>query len=121
MIQSTHDKILITDLLARGCIGVPDEERTRPQDILINLTLYVDTRAAGESDRVEDTVDYSVVTKKVLAAAESCSRRTVEALAADIANLCLRFPSVDGVRVRVEKPHRVRFTRSVGVEIERFR
>jgi dihydroneopterin aldolase len=43
----------------------------------------------------------------------------VEALAADLARLCLETRGVEKVRVRVEKPGAVRFSRSVGVEIER--
>ena len=49
------------------------------------------------------------------------NRRTVEALVNDLALLCLEDPTVQGVRIRVEKPGAVRFSRSVGVEIERFR
>jgi len=44
---------------------------------------------------------------------------TVEALATDLAQLCLEVARVAKVRVRVEKPGAVRFSRSVGVEIER--
>jgi dihydroneopterin aldolase len=115
------DRILISDLLARGRLGVPDEERVRPQDILVNLALFVDTRIVGDSDLIEDTVDYSVVARQVLELIEQSTRRTVEALASDIAKMCLQFPPVQGVRVRVEKPNRIRFTRAVGVEIERYR
>jgi dihydroneopterin aldolase len=46
---------------------------------------------------------------------------TVEALATDLAKICLEDPQVERVRVRVEKPGAVRFTRSVGVEVERSR
>ena len=115
------DKILITDLLARGHLGVPEEERANPQDILINLTIFADVRRCGQSDNIEDTVDYSLLSKQVVKLVEKSSRHTVEALASDIANLCLALPLVEGVRVRVDKPHRVRFTRAVGVEIERSR
>jgi dihydroneopterin aldolase len=45
----------------------------------------------------------------------------VEALAADVARLCLEEAGVMKVRVRVEKPGAVRFAESVGVEIERSR
>ena len=41
------DKILITDLSARGIIGIHDWERQKPQEILINLTLFVDLRQPG--------------------------------------------------------------------------
>jgi FolB domain-containing protein len=115
------DKILITDLLARGHLGVPEAERANPQDILINLTIFADVRLCGDSDCIEDTVDYSLLSKQVIELVEKSSRCTVEALATDIANLCLSVTHVEGVRVRVDKPHRVRFTRAVGVEIERSR
>lgn len=121
MNPNSFDKILITDLLARGRLGVPDEERTHPQDILINLVLYTDTRPAGASDNIDDTVDYSVTAKKVLALVELSARHTVEALAEDIAGLCLSISRVNGVMVRIEKPHCVRFTHTVGVEILRFK
>ena len=42
-----------------------------------------------------------------------------QALAADLARLCLEEAGVVKVRVRVEKPGAVRFSKSVGVEIER--
>ena len=113
------DQVFITDLVARGIIGVNDWEREKPQEILINITLFADLRKAGESDNIEDSVNYRTVSKKVLACAESANRLTVEALAADIADLCLAEKGVEKVRVRVEKPNAVRFARSVGVEIER--
>ena len=113
------DQIFITDLVARGIIGVNDWEREKPQEILINLVLFADLAAAGASDNVADSVNYRTVAKKALAWAESAQRFTVEALAADLARLCLEEPGVRRVRVRVEKPGAVRFARSVGVEIER--
>lgn len=113
------DKIIINDLLVRGIIGVNDWEREKPQDILINIELTADLRQAGESDNLEDSVSYRTIAKKVIAHAETAKRLTVEALAADIAKLCLNEAGVITARVRVEKPGAVRFARSVGVEIER--
>lgn len=115
------DQILIKDLLARGIIGVNDDERTHPQDILINITMFVDTRSAAETDSITDSISYATVAKKARELAETAHRFTVEALASDIASLCLQSAVVQGVRVRVEKPGAVRFARSVGVEIERMR
>lgn len=115
------DKVIIKNLLARGIIGVRDWERKRAQDILINITLYTDTQRAAETDDINDCADYSQVTKKVLAHAESAGRFTVEALANDLASLCLLENNVQKVLVRVEKPTAVRFAESVGVEIERSR
>jgi FolB domain-containing protein len=115
------DQVLIKDLLVRGIIGINDWERVTPQDILINIVLFVDLQRAGDTDNIADCVNYRTVAKKVQAQVETAKRLTVEALAADIARLCLDDPKVYKVRVRVEKPGAVRYTQSVGVEIERSR
>jgi FolB domain-containing protein len=115
------DKVFIRDLSARGIIGINDWEREKKQEILINLTLFGDFLAAGVSDDIRDCINYRTISKKVLQHAETAGRLTVEALAADIADLCLEDERVFGVQVRVEKPGAVRFAQSVGVEIERMR
>lgn len=117
----TMDRIEIKDLLLRGIIGINNWEREKKQDILVNITLFGDLRAAGESDDIADTINYRSVAKQVIAHVESAERFTVEALAADIAAICLQAPGVERARVRVEKPGALRFARSVGVEIERGR
>ena len=115
------DKTFIKDLLVRGIIGIRDWEREKPQDILINITVFTDISRAAETDNIADCVDYSALSKKVQAHAESAKRLTVEALANDLAKLCLEQKSINKVIVRVEKPGAVRFAKSVGVEIERSR
>jgi len=113
------DQVFIKDLVARGIIGINDSERVKPQEILINIIMFADLSMAGESDDINDCVNYRTAAKKVLSHAESANRFTVEALAADLAKICLEMPRVQKVRVRVEKPGATRFARSVGVEIER--
>jgi FolB domain-containing protein len=115
------DKIIINNLLARGIIGVHDWERSRPQNILINITMFTDTHRAAQTDNLDDCINYSTMSKKLLAHAETVNRLTVEALANDLARLCLEEQAVQKVIVRVEKPGAVRFAESVGVEIERSR
>jgi FolB domain-containing protein len=113
------DKIFITNLLIHAIIGVNDRERETLQDILVNVTIYTDTRPAARSDEIADCVDYADMSKKIRAFVEKARRFTVEALAEDIAVLCLNNPKVQKVTVRVEKPKAVTGAESVGVEIER--
>ena len=119
--MSPLDRIFIRNLRARGIIGVNDWERRAPQDIVINIELFADLRQAGVTDDLSHSVNYRTIAKRVLAHAEQAARFTVEALAEDIARLCLEEPQVQRVRVRVEKPGAVRFSDAVGVEIERGR
>jgi FolB domain-containing protein len=115
------DQVLIKNLRCRGIIGINPDEREKTQEILVNIVLFADLHKAGESDDIADCVNYRTVAKKAQAHAESAARFTVEALAADLAKLCLAEAGVLKVRVRVEKPGAVRFAESVGVEIERER
>jgi FolB domain-containing protein len=117
--ENALDKTFIKDLLVRGIIGIRDWERQKAQDILINITVFSDMRRAAETDDIAYCIDYSALTKLVQAHAETAARLTVEALAQDLAGICLAQNGVQRVIVRVEKPGAVRFAKSVGVEIER--
>lgn len=116
-----NDRIFVRDLKLRGIVGLNDWEREKQQDILVNLILEFDCRAAGVSDDVADTLNYRTLTKAVIAHVESSARFLVEALATDIARICVVDFAADAVTVRVEKPGALRFADSVGVEIRRSR
>ena len=116
-----NDRIQIQDLLLRTIIGINAEERRNRQDVLINVVLYADTRAAGASDEIEDAVNYRTITKRVIKRVEESEFYLVEKMAAEVAAICLQDPRVEAVDVRVEKPGALRFARSVGVEVHRRR
>ena len=115
------DKIIIKDLLVRGIIGINDDERVNKQDILLNLTIFADTRPAAASDDIADAVNYRTITKRIIDHVESSADFLVEKLVNDIARIILLEFNAERVHVRVEKPGALRFARSVGVEIERKR
>ncbi|MBF0629148.1 MAG: dihydroneopterin aldolase [Magnetococcales bacterium] len=115
----SSDHIFIRDLRVHCVIGIQEWERLTRQEVCINLELCTDTRQAGKSDRIDDTVDYKTLTKQIIAHAEGAGCFLVEALAEQIAQLCLQHPRIQSVRVAVEKPGALRFTRSVGVAIQR--
>ncbi len=113
------DRIIIRDLLVRSVLGVDAGERREMQDVFISVTLHADLRKAGESDRLEDTVDYRSIKKEILSVAEGSRYRLAEALAERVAALCLAHAGVRRADVVVEKPGSLRFARSAAVEITR--
>ena len=115
------DYIHIKDLLARCIIGINEDERREKQDVVINVVLGADTQPAGRSDRFEEAVDYRAIKKRIFSMVEASQYYLVEALAEQVADICLEHPGVQEVRVMVEKPSALRFARSVGVEIHRKR
>lgn len=113
------DKIIISDLLLRCIIGVYDFERREKQDVLINIVLFTNTKKAGKLDDINYAIDYKAVTKKVINMVLNSKFFLVEALAENIATICLESEKVEKVLVKVEKPGALRFSKKVGVEIIR--
>src|SRR5207248_616236 len=83
------DKIIISDLAVFCRVGVPDEERAKPQRLLISLEMLRDLSTAAVSDDLTKTIDYYALTRRVLGFGEGRSWKLIEALAADIANMVL--------------------------------
>lgn len=114
-----QDQIHIKDLLLRTIIGIKPDERANKQDVLINITLYTDHTAAGQSDDIADAVNYRTITKEIIALVEGSGFNLVEKMAVEINKICLRDARVSRAVVTVEKPGALRFARSVGVTVDR--
>jgi FolB domain-containing protein len=121
MIEPEQDQIHIRDLLLRCILGLRDWERCQPQNVILNIDIYTDLRKSGKSDRIEDTVDYVTLKKKVIELVESSSFFLMERLAQRVADVCLEYRNVARVRVVLDKPGALRFARTVSVEIVRDR
>jgi dihydroneopterin aldolase/D-erythro-7,8-dihydroneopterin triphosphate epimerase len=115
------DQVMIKDLSVQGILGINADERVTKQEILVNATLLVDTRAAAESDDIQDAVNYRTITKQMIAHIEHGEPMLVERLVQELADICLRDPRVTQVEISVEKPGALRHARSVGIKITRSR
>ncbi len=113
------DCIFLQGLRVRTIIGVYPHEREKAQEIVLHITLFTDLHHVAATDDLAGGVDYAAVAERVRAHVEAARRFTVEALAEDVARLCLDVEGVARVRVRVEKPGAVPGVDAVGVEIER--
>ena len=97
--------IVIKGLRELGVHGVLPEEQTRPQPFEVDVELAVDLLAAGESDALDDTVDYSAVAEAVSRVVKSERYYLLERLATRIAEVCRVDERVTGVTVTVRKLH----------------
>ena len=97
--------IVIKGLRELGVHGVLPEEQTRPQPFEVDVELTVDVTKAGETDALDDTVDYSAVSEAVSRVVKSEQYHLLERLAARIAEVCTSDPRVTGVSVTVRKLH----------------
>ena len=120
--MSSLDRIFIRDLLVRGIVGIKPDERSNRQDILVNVTMWADTRPAASSDDIADAVNYRTVSKAIIAHIEQSEPFLVERLAEELVRLCFESDGrIEAVELTVEKPGALRFARSVGLTIYRKR
>ena len=96
------DTRILESLDASGCNGF---EKTNGQYFELDVDLTVDTGAVGETDDINDTVNYSSVIKVTEKAFTQNKRNTVECAAHDVARAVLAaFAPVAAVRVCLKKP-----------------
>lgn len=96
-------KISIVDLEVFYHVGVPDEERARPQRLLLTVTLESDFSAAVKTDAIADTIDYFAITGRLLKFGDGKNWKLIEKLAADIADVISAEFKPQSVTVEVKK------------------
>ncbi len=115
------DRIFLRDLKTETIIGIYDWERKIRQTLSFDFEFPGDVRRAASTDRIEDTLDYKSVAKRVLAFVETSEYQLVETLAENVARLILREFPIEWVKITLSKPGAIRGSRDVGVIIERSR
>lgn len=113
------DTVFLRGLRADAVIGVHDWERRIRQELVVDLELATDVRAAAAHDRLADALDYDAVARRVTALVEGSSFLLIESLAEAIVALLQREFGIRWLRLRLAKPGAVANAAAVGVEIER--
>jgi FolB domain-containing protein len=99
------DRILIRGLALETRIGVTERERSRPQEVLIDIELSADLSRPGRSDDLGDTIDYDALVNEVAELVRTGERNLLEKLAEEIASVLSAKEGVSGVTVQVMKQH----------------
>ncbi|MDY6992448.1 MAG: dihydroneopterin aldolase [Pseudomonadota bacterium] len=113
------DIIYLKELKIDTIIGIYEWERQIKQTVILDLELATDIRKAAASDRIEDTLNYKAVAKRLIEFVSHSEFQLVETLAERITEIVLTEFSVPWVRLQLNKPGAIRGARDVGVIIER--
>lgn len=115
------DSVTIRGLRTETHIGVTEEERSRPQIVLIDISAELPLDTAAEEDDLAQTLDYDTLVNEVAATASTGERRLLERLAAEICELIIQKFGVLGVTVEVakEKPPVQQDVQCISVRMER--
>lgn len=115
------DIIFLRELKIETIIGVFEWERKIKQTVILDLDMATDIRQAAATDKLEDTLNYKAVTKRLIEFVGQSQFQLVETLAERVAEIVLTEFSVPWVRLQLNKQGAVRGARDVGVIIERGR
>ena len=96
-------KITIVDLEVFYCVGVTDEERAKPQRLLLTVDMSFDFSSASVSDRIERTINYQTVADDLLKFGEGRSWKLVEKLVDNVATRILAEYKPQAVLVEAKK------------------
>jgi 7,8-dihydroneopterin aldolase/epimerase/oxygenase len=96
-------KIKIVDLEVFYCVGVTDEERAKPQRLLLTVEMTYDFSVAAVSDRITKTIDYFAVCQQLLEYGNGRSWKLIEKVAANVADLVKSEFNPESVTVEVKK------------------
>lgn len=114
------DRIFIDGLRLDCRVGVTDEERRLSQKVIVDVSIFLDTRRAAASGRIEDTADYREAKRLFSTFVSEGEFRLLESLAEGIASIALERLGAERVAVRVRK-EKYSADPSIGIEIERDR
>lgn len=107
------DKIILKGVRLMTQVGVPEGERGAAQEVVIDLELLHDIRAAAANDDFRQTVDYAAVRETLASVALARPRKLIETLAEEMVAAVLAEYPVEGVHLMVKKPAALRH---LGVE-----
>jgi len=113
------DIIFIRDLEVETVIGIYDWERKIKQKLSFDLDMATDIRQAAKSDKIDDTLNYKAVAKRIISFVEQSQYELVESLAEKICAIIMAEFNVPWVKLTLHKLGAVTGSKSVGVIIER--
>jgi D-erythro-7,8-dihydroneopterin triphosphate epimerase len=110
--------IRIKNLLVRTIIGFNPEERVNRQDVIINLEIEVDVSLAISTDHPDEIYNYKAITKEIIAFVSESKFNLLEKLTHEVLQLVMQDERVMWAKIEIDKPHALRFSESVSVELE---
>ncbi|HEY5349559.1 MAG TPA: dihydroneopterin aldolase [Candidatus Lustribacter sp.] len=98
------DRITLHRIVAHGRHGADPGERDRPQPFHIEVAFDLDLSRAGESDALEDTVDYAAVYERIMTIVEQRSYALLERLGCEMLDAIMADGRVVRAEVTIAKP-----------------
>ena len=102
-------------------IGVYEHERKNPQRVIVNLTLILSNEVSPKNDKIDETLNYDIIYRKIKDISSSQHFNLVETLANQIFKYLQSLNKISDLTVSVSKPDIYKDCKEVGYEISSFK
>ena len=118
MPEYSDETIYIDNLRVQCIIGVRPHERERPQPLVISASFPSDFSRAGESGRLEDTVDYSAMAQAIREFVQAGQFQLLETLARRLAEHVGRRFGLARLHLHIRKPEAIEDSGGAAVSLD---
>lgn len=96
-------KISLENMEFHAYHGCLEHEQTLGNTFIVNVSIELDTKLAGETDKLEHTLNYQLVYNVVKAEMEIPSKLIEHVAQRIVDNIMLSFPQIQALDVRLSK------------------
>lgn len=108
-------KIKIKNLKAMVSLGCYSWEKQERRPIIINAVITLHDCSAGHTDTIDDTIDYDLISGKIIRLVASKHYNMVEHMVAEVLNLLGTIPKIAAAEIEIDKPGAIEAAESVSV------
>ncbi len=113
--------IKIKNLRLKTNLGIHDWEQNFERQIIINAEIETDNESSLKSDKIEDTIDYQVITENIQNLIANNRFKLIEKMAQEILEIIMSDQRVKRCKVELDKVGAIDCVESFSIVIENIR
>lgn len=94
----------IKNLTGKTIIGVYSDEKLRRQKLVVNAEIDYDAGMSGQSDSINDTMNYHPICDRITELLENGDFHLIEYVCEEVGKICLSYPQVRSAKIEIDKP-----------------
>ena len=95
--------IKLKKIAIKTFIGIHAFEKTRKQDLLLNLVIHTNFADACHTDSINDTIDYDIIYQQITDFANNHNCELVEKFCYDLLKIIMQDTRIDKCILEIEK------------------
>ena len=109
-------RIGIDELEVSTTIGINPNELIEAQTIYVSLHFDIDITEVAKTDRIQDTLDYDVLSKQLIKWVQESNAKLLEALLYELKNKLIERYMLHNVYIKIKKPSALEKAKYVFIE-----